>query len=146
MKTFALACSALLTIASFAPHAARAQQAATLTVSFTVTDVQSGQIMLSLFDSEAAHDGDGQPVAGAAVPVAGGKAVASFSGLAPGRYAIKAFHDIDGDGKMGTTPFGMPTEPFAFSNDAQPQGGPAKWQASSFAVGAPATAITITIR
>jgi uncharacterized protein (DUF2141 family) len=146
MKTFALACSALLTLATFAPHAAKAQPATTLTVNFTVTDVQSGQIMLSVFDSEAAHDGGGRPVAEAAVPVAGGKAVATFAGLAPGRYAIKAFHDIDGDGKMGSTPFGMPTEPFAFSNDAQPQGGPAKWQAANFAVTAPATTTAITIR
>jgi uncharacterized protein (DUF2141 family) len=117
-----------------------------LTVTFNVTDVPTGQIMLSLYDNEAAHDGDGQPVRGAAVAVKDGKAVATFAGLAPGRYAIKAFHDIDGDGKMGSTPFGMPTEPFAFSNDAQPQGGPARWSASNFAVDGDKAATTITIR
>ncbi len=150
MKIAILAVSSLLTLATFAPHAVRAQTAATapttLTVNFTVTDVPTGQIMMNLYDNEAAHDGDGKPVRQAAVPVKDGKAVAQFDGLAPGRYAIKAFHDIDGDGKMGMTPFGMPTEPFAFSNNAQPQGGPAPWSASNFAVDGAAAATQITIR
>jgi uncharacterized protein (DUF2141 family) len=117
-----------------------------LTVNFTVTDVPTGQILMNLYDSEAAHDRDGKPVRQAAVPVKDGKAVAQFEGLTPGRYAIKAFHDIDGNGEMGMTPFGMPTEPFAFSNNAQPQGGPPPWSASSFAVDGAAAATAITIR
>jgi uncharacterized protein (DUF2141 family) len=120
--------------------------ATTLTVNFTVTDAPAGQIMLSLFDNEAAHDGGGKPVGAAAVPVKDGKAVATFPGLAPGRYAIKAFHDIDGDGRMGMTPFGMPTEPFAFSNNAPAMGGPAPWTASSFDVAGDAATTSITIR
>ncbi len=134
--------AALLAIA--AP--ALAAGPATLTVTFKVTDAPTGQIMLSLYDNEAAHDGGGKPVAQAAVPVANGQAVATFAGLPPGRYAIKAFHDIDGDGKMGMTPFGMPTEPFAFSNNAPAMAGPAPWSASSFAVDGPAAATAITIR
>ncbi len=127
-----------------------AEGPATLTVTFTVTDAPTGQIMLSLYDNEAAHDRGGKPVAQAAVPVASGPngatAVATFPGLAPGRYAIKAFHDVDGDGKMGMTPFGMPTEPFAFSNNAPAMAGPAPWSASSFAVDGQAATTAITIR
>jgi uncharacterized protein (DUF2141 family) len=126
--------------------AAAPASAATLTVTFTVTDAPTGQIMLSLYDNEAAHDRGGKPVRAAAVPVKDGKAVATFEGLAAGRYAIKSFHDIDGNGEMGMTPFGMPTEPFAFSNNAQPQGGPAPWSATSFAVEGDAAATSITIR
>jgi uncharacterized protein (DUF2141 family) len=117
-----------------------------LTVNFTVTDAPTGQIMLSLFDTEAAHDGGGKPVRAAAVPVKDGKAVAKFDGLAPGRYAIKAFHDINGDGQMGMTPFGMPTEPFAFSNNAPAMAGPAPWSASNFAVDGAAATTDISIR
>ncbi|OSZ72711.1 hypothetical protein CAP39_05230 [Sphingomonas sp. IBVSS1] len=137
---------ALLALAPLAAAPAAAEGPATLTVTFTVTDAPTGQIMLSLYDNEAAHDRGGKPVAQAAVPVQQGQAVATFPGLAPGRYAIKAFHDIDGDGKMGMTPFGMPTEPFAFSNNAQAVGGPAPWSASNFAVDGPAAAASITIR
>ncbi|MEO0057712.1 MAG: hypothetical protein RIT17_1185 [Pseudomonadota bacterium] len=118
----------------------------TLEVQFEGIEFPTGQVMLSLYDSEAAHDSGGQPLQAAAVKVEGDKAVARFTGLEPGSFAIKAFHDVDGDGKMGTNPFGMPIEPFAFSNNAAAQGGPARWQAASFAVAPGANQISITIK
>ena len=107
---------------------------ASLTVRFEQVVAPSGQIMMSLFDNETAHDAGGKPVRVAMVKVEGSSATVTFTGLAPGRYAIKTFHDVDGDGQMKTNPFGMPLEPFAFSNGAKPQGGPAMWQAASFDV------------
>lgn len=118
---------------------------ATLTVQFVPIEIDRGQIMLSLFDSEAAYD-SGKPVRAAAVPVVNGKASAIFNGLAPGRYAVKAFHDIDGNGEMATNPFGRPIEPFAFSNNARAEGGPARWAAASFDVGAGSAQATIAIK
>jgi uncharacterized protein (DUF2141 family) len=38
--------------------------------------------------------------------------------VAPARYAVAAFQDLDGDGTMGRSKLGLPLEPFAFSNDA----------------------------
>lgn len=127
------------------PSVARAA-AASLTIRFEGIETPKGQIMLSVFDSAAAHDQNGAPVRVAAIPVEGPTAMASFEGLAPGDYAVKAFHDIDGDGKMGTNPFGMPLEPYAFSNNAKVQGGPPLWDAARFPVAAGANAIRITIK
>lgn len=127
------------------PSVARAA-AATLMIRFEGIETPNGQIMLSVFDNAAAHDGNGAPVRVAAVPVDGTTALASFEGLAPGDYAVKAFHDIDGDGKMGTNPFGMPLEPYAFSNNAKAQGGPPRWDAARFPVAAGANAIRIAIK
>lgn len=143
MKRFALAALASLLALAAVPSAARAT---TLVVTFTVTDAPGGAILLNLYDNEGAHDGGGAPVAQAAVPVKDGQAIARFEGLAPGRYAIKAFHDLNGDGELNSNPFGMPIEPFAFSNNAPAQGGPARWQAASFAVDGGETATAITIR
>lgn len=56
------------------------------------------------------------------------------------------FHDIDGDGKMGMNPFGMPIEPFAFSNNAPAQFGPAKWDAAKFEVSATGATQTIKLQ
>lgn len=127
------------------PSVARAA-AASLTIRFEGIETPKGQIMLSVFDNAAAHDGNGAPVRVAAVPVEGTTAVASFEGLAPGDYTVKAFHDIDGDGKMGINPFGMPLEPYAFSNNAKAQGGPPRWDNARFPVAAGANAIRITIK
>lgn len=120
--------------------------ASTLEVRFEGIEAPTGQIMLSLFDNQIAHDQNGAPMRGAIAPVSGSRATARFDGLAPGNYAVKAFHDIDGNGKMGTNPFGLPIEPFAFSNDAVAEGGPAKWAAAQFAVAPGANTITITIK
>ena len=58
---------------------------------------------------------------------------------------MKAFHDVNGDGQMNTNPFGIPIEPYAFSNNAVGNMGPARWSAARFPVSGE-TAQTITIR
>lgn len=123
-----------------------ADPAATLTVRFEQIEAPTGQVLFSLYDSETAFDAGGKPVAGAMAKVEGSTAVAVIAGLPPGRYAIKAFHDIDGDGQMKSNPFGTPLEPFAFSNNAKAEGGPAKWAAASFDVAVGATEARITIK
>lgn len=149
LKPNALTTAMIATTAALVTAPAAANSAdvpTTLEVAFVGIERQTGQIMMSVYDNEAAHDGGGKPVRVAAVTVEGGRAVVRFEGLAPGSYAIKAFHDVDGNGEMATNPFGMPLEPFAFSNDAKPEGGPARWHAAHFPVSAGANAVSITIQ
>ena len=153
MKFIATTAAVLIALAvtgnatsAFAAEPAGAAAATSLTVRFTGIETPNGTVLLSLFSSEAAFDAGGKPIASLMAPVKGNTAEAGFSGLTPGRYAVKAFHDVDGDGAMGTTPFGMPTEPFAFSNDAIGEAGPAKWAAASFDLGASDAVHTIKIR
>jgi uncharacterized protein (DUF2141 family) len=123
-----IAAAALALIA--APAAA--QEAATdITFTFTVGQ-PTGQIMVALYDSAAAYGGSGAPVRVARVEVSGAIVQAAFEGLPAGDYAMKAFHDVDGDGQMATNPFGMPTEPYAFSNNAVGNMGPAGWDRAHF--------------
>jgi uncharacterized protein (DUF2141 family) len=103
-----------------------------LTLTFE-TGTATGAVLVSLFDSKAAYEG-GAPVRQARVDVAKGKRSAIFAGLKPGDYAVKAFHDLDGDGRMSTNPFGRPIEPFAFSNNARGNMGPAAWDRAQLKV------------
>ena len=115
------------------------------TVSLTFeTGARTGAVLVALYDSEAAYEG-GRPVGRARIDVAAGERTATFEGLPAGDYAAKAFHDVDGDGEMATNPFGMPTEPYAFSNNAVGNMGPARWERARFAVEG-AVAQTIVIR
>jgi uncharacterized protein (DUF2141 family) len=107
-------------------------ETAVIEITFDV-GVWQGAVMVALFDSQSAYDGDRQ-LRGAMVDVAGGERVARFEGLPPGDYAVKTFHDVNGDGRMNTTPFGMPTEPYAFSNNAVGNMGPASWERARFTV------------
>lgn len=116
----------------------------TLTVTFTGVEHKEGAIMVALFD-EAGWNG-GAPVRAEMVDATAATTSVSIAALPAGRYGIKAFHDINGNGTMDTNPFGMPIEPFAFSNDARGEMGPAKWDAAAFDVSATGTVQTITIR
>ena len=122
-----------------------AAQTSTLTVTFTGLKTQTGAVMFTLAGSPAAYDDKAPAAAQAMLTVSSDSVSQTFSGLAPGRYAIKAFHDVNGDGKMNTNPFGIPIEPFAFSNNAVGGMGPAKWEAASFEVKAGANTHTLTI-
>lgn len=113
-----------------APVLAEQAQAPRLKIAFE-TGAASGSIRVALFDSEAAYEG-GAPVASAIVDVAAGDREAAFDGLPAGRYAFKAFHDVNGNGRMDANPFGMPVEPFAFSNNAVGNMGSAGWERAGF--------------
>jgi len=42
----------------------------------------------------------------------------SFADLPPGRYAVAAFQDLNGNGSLERSKLGLPLEPYALSNDA----------------------------
>jgi len=137
MKTFlaGAACAAIFATAAIA------QASAALTINLDCADGR-GQVLIAVFDSKIAYETDKPVRRLAAQP---GKPV-RLDGLQPGRYAIKSFHDIDGDGRMGTNPFGIPTEPFAFSNNARGSMGPASWEAAAFDVPAAGATQTLVLK
>lgn len=125
-----------LAIASLSVSAARAappQEAAGLLTLTFETAAAAGQVQVALFDSEGAY-ASGRPVRQAIVQAGSTPVAVVFRDLAEGEYAVRAFHDVDGDGQMKLNPFGIPLEPFAFSNNAPPEMGPASWQAARFVV------------
>ena len=117
--------------------------ASDLTVNVESIAKTQGTIVLGLFD-ETSYNAD-RAVDGANLKVEGNDVTGTFEGLEPGEYAVKLYHDVNDDGEMNTNPFGMPIEPFAFSNDAKGRFGPAKWNAAKFTVSADGTVHTIKL-
>lgn len=142
MKTSALAAMLVALTTPVCLHANQAEPSRLILIFETGAD--TGAVMVSLFDSEAAYEGRAA-VRQARVNVAGGERTTTFAGLPPGTYAVAAFHDVDGNGRMNTNPFGQPIEPFAFSNNARGNMGPAAWQRARFTVTGE-TSHTIVIR
>ena len=66
--------------------------------------------------------------------------------LPPGRYAVNAFHDENGNGDLDTNVLGIPREGYGFANDPPTSFGPPEFEEAAVTVGdAPATAaMTIT--
>lgn len=104
----------------------------TVTVQVDGFEKQEGQISVALFD-EAGYKG-GAPVRGQNADVNAEKVTLKFEGLPAGEYGIKLYQDVDANGKMNTNAFGIPSEPFAFSNNARGTMGPAKWDVAKFTV------------
>jgi len=122
-----------------------AQEAASVSIRFSQLSVPTGALYIGLYDSEGAFAG-GKPVSRGRVEVSGDSASHVIGGLKPGRYAIKVFHDLDGDGKMETNAFGVPLEPYAASNNAPATMGPPRWADAAFEVGPGGASQDISVR
>ncbi len=69
-----------------------------------------------------------------------------FAGLAPGKYAIAAFHDEDRDGDLDTNLLGIPTEGYGFSNEARGTFGPPGFDAAAFTIKAGEDRPAVTVK
>lgn len=94
-----------------------------------------GAVLVQLFNSESGYR-SGAAIGAQRVAVSAATARVEFADLAPGAYAFRLFHDLDGDGRMNTNLMGIPTEPYAFSNNARGSFGPAGWSDAVFDVSA----------
>jgi uncharacterized protein (DUF2141 family) len=102
----------LLALAGLAMAAPAA--AATLVVRAEGIATTEGELRVAVCNRS--FDEAGCPVGGNRVP-SGAVEELVFDGLAPGRYAVAAYHDVNGNGRLDTIPPGLPTEPYGFSND-----------------------------
>ena len=70
---------------------------------------------------------------------------ATFDSLPPGAYAVCAFHDRDGSGRLTENFLGMPQEEWGMSNDPRPKFRAPRFEQARLGLGASETR-TITIR
>ena len=68
-----------------------------------------------------------------------------FADLAPGEYAVAAFHDADADGKLNTNLLGLPTEGFGFSNGAVGFMGPPDFDEAAVTIGTASERVTVSV-
>ncbi|HEX6015715.1 MAG TPA: DUF2141 domain-containing protein [Geminicoccaceae bacterium] len=69
----------------------------------------------------------------------------TFHDLAPGRYAVAVYHDVNGNGRLDTVPLGLPTEPYGFSNDVG-RFRPPSFTAALVGVGEGSTTVVVDVR
>lgn len=136
--------SAFILAAATAAAAVQADEAE-LTVSVSGIGEVRGQLVVGLFASGEAWD-SGESFAGRRVAVEGNSVSFSFGPVPAGEYGIKLYHDIDGDGELDTNLMGIPSEPFAFSNNARGRFGPAVWDDAVFEVSPGANTHALDLR
>lgn len=107
-----------------------------------------GMVMVSLFDRSENFPHTVSYVQGIAAnrQVAGQPLRLVFTQLPPGRYAISAYQDKDGNSKLNTNLMGVPNEPVGFSNNAKASFGPAKFDNASFVLDSQGVSIKLQLQ
>ncbi len=105
-----------------APAFARAQ--ASLTIDFALSKPDAGgKVMVAVCPGKEAYDTE-KGCTTKVLDARGGTVRAVFLSLPPGMHAIKAYHDMNANGKLDANWMGIPNEPYGFGNDARGSFGP----------------------
>ncbi len=106
---------------------------ASLKVEVQNVRVQKGVVYVALFRS-GNNFPQGKPMEGRKLDIGGNSVHTTFS-VEPGDYAIAVYHDENGNGKMDKRMFGIPKEPYGFSNNYRPTMSAPKFGDCKFSVG-----------
>lgn len=125
---------ALFTLAVRA-EPAPAPETATLTVKLVGLRNERGLAQVAVFRSARGFPEDYQrAIAGGSPSIRGGVATIRFERLPPGRLAVAAFHDEDGNRELARGLFGRPKEGYGFSRNARAAFGPPDFEDAAFLV------------
>ena len=92
----------------------------TLTIDVGNILTLKGQVHLGVFATAAGFPDKAKPAQNKFVKVTGNRAQAVFE-VEPGTYAVAIYHDVNDNGKIDKKLFGIPTEPYGFSNNIRPR-------------------------
>ena len=134
-----LVCIAL----TWAPASAQSQPESTVTISVTNVTTHEGFIMAAIYDESGWGEAS---VANLREPARSDVVTITLAVPNPGKYGIRLFHDVDGNGELNANIMGIPTEPFGFSNDAPLRFGPPSFEAAAFYIDEKGAAHTISLQ
>ena len=132
-------------LASLIALAAPTAWGASVELTITGVETASGEILIGVFDSETGWKTDAS-IAEAQADASTGTVTVMLDGLPEGEVAIKLYHDVDSNGELKRGNFGIPVEPYGFSNDAPVRFGPPSWSAAKFALDSETTTHTLALR
>jgi uncharacterized protein (DUF2141 family) len=118
--------------------------AADLTIHVDDVKAADGNVMVALFNSEGTFLK--ASAKGARVPAAAGATTVVIGDLPEGEYAFAVYHDANGNGKMDKNMFGIPTEDYAFSNNALGKMGPPSYASAKFALPAAGASMRVSLK
>lgn len=104
--------------------------AQTLTLKVCDIPKPEGYLYVAFYASES--DFLKKPFAGFRVAVSDTTLVIPCQGLPEGEYAFSLFHDTNDNGRLDTGTLGIPTEKYAFSNNAKGIMGPPEYDKCIF--------------
>ena len=112
------------------------EEAFNLIIEISGMSTDTGKVFIAIYDTKENFLKKGK---GTNAIVKDLKAVAHFKNLKKGEYAVSLFHDENNNNIMDTKIFGIPKEPYGFSNNAKGFMGPPKFEDVKFSLKADKT-------
>ena len=116
-----------------------------LTVIVSGLSSDRGTVKIALSNSHENYYHYPSPYRGASAPILGGIAIWTFEDLPYGEYAVKVFHDENGNDRLDTNLLGIPREDYGFSNNARGIFGIPSYAKARFVLGESSLQITIRV-
>ena len=107
---------------------------ADLTVNFQSVRNTGGQLYYSLYNTEDSYNKEQNEALSGQIAAQEGTDTLVLHHLKPGFYALTAFHDENGNGKLDTNFLGQPKEQFGISNITRTLWSKPKWDEVKFEV------------
>ena len=125
---------------------ARRPAPATQLVTVVVSDLASTQalVKLNFYNAPEKFLKDGQMAIRLFIKPEGRKEITVPVELTPGEWAVALTQDLNNNDKLDKNFLGIPTEPFAFSNNVKPRFAAPKFDECKFTVSSPGQVISIT--
>jgi uncharacterized protein (DUF2141 family) len=144
LSAFLLLVSSALSLASL--HQDSQQKRGTILLTVVGLDNDIGDVKVGLFNSAESFTGKTKDkFAGAIIKIQNKKVKYVFSNVPYGEYAIKLFHDEDGDDEIDTNFIGIPTGTYGFSNNAKALFGPPTFEKAKFIVSSDTVKVEIDL-
>lgn len=121
-----------------------ADSTGTLTVRVVGLDSDDGNVQVELTTAQN-YEGTGS-VRRAELPIQDRTARWTLRGVPYGTYAVSLYHDQNDNDELDTNVFGVPQEPYGFSNDARGTTGRPDFEEAAFTLSSDSRSITITAK
>lgn len=118
--------------------------AADLTIHIDDVKSTSGNLLVAVYNSEGSFLKQPAKTSGTAAAMPGGMVV--IKDLPEGEYAFVVFHDANSDGKLDKNFIGIPTEDYAFSNNAMGKMGPPDYVSAKITIAAAGTTARVSLK
>ena len=106
---------------------------------------EKGDVKVALFNSKESFERSGTAFRSARAEIKNGRSECEFGDIPFGTYAVKVYHDENGNGKLDKNAMGQPRERYGFSNNARNTFGPPGYDQTKFLFEKADTTISVTV-
>lgn len=122
----------LIVAAALYVSALSAAGAADITVTVSGIRNASGSVSAGIYDNASSFPKAEEAVVVVRIKARQGNVGFTIHGLAPGQYAVAAYHDENGNGRLDFDPTGAPAEGYGVSNGARNPQAPPEFAMAAF--------------